>query len=267
MKKVLIGSAAARFRFGKEFREPRDRDYLIDGPGYTETITTNVPVKAEYFDCNRGKGLRKLFDESESILTPQNLYTLKFSHAFWSGVDWSKTMFDISFFQGKDLTLDEELFTMLYDDWTAIHGPKRAYLDKSNEEFFQDGVKRIFYHDDIHEVIRYYDEPMFKKLKEDKDSAMISQKLFSLLSHEDKIKTCREEIYVTALERFLIPRGLAHFSTLVAYRKACELLITSMTKGWFPKFIVQNWRELQKPDSHDFVNIFKKYSPSLRILK
>jgi hypothetical protein len=166
-------------------------------------------------------------------------------------------MHDIKFFQSKNVIHDEDLFSLLYKDWVNIHGNKRAYLKKQNEEFFKDGVDRKYVHDDIHRAVAYYDEPMFEKLKKDRSSAMLDHGMFLELSHDDQLKLCREEIYVTALERFLITSNF-RTSRRSAYMGACRLLVTSMTKGWFPKFLVLNWQELCNPDDHDFVELFKQ---------
>ena len=248
MKKVLIGSRATLHWF-PDFRKVDDTDYLIDGD-------MKSTKEVEYHNANLGVGLRKILDESGDIASPTFLYTLKMSHCFWP-INWSKTMHDIKFFQQKSVSLDEELFALLYQDWVKIHGKKKAYLKKENDDFFKDGVDRKYVHDDIHRAIAYYDEPMFEKLKRDRASAMLDHDMFLALSYEDKLKLCREEIYVVSLERFLIPKDL-RMSANVAYQGACRLLVTSMTKGWFPKFIAENWSALSKPDGHDWVGLFQE---------
>ena len=248
MKQILIGSRAAKHWF-PDFREPKDFDYLIN----TEIKSSKT---IEYHDASHGVGLKWIFDNSDEIATPEILYTLKLSHCFWSH-NWAKTMHDIKFFQEKHIQYNKELFDLLYKDWENIHGKKRAYLNKSNEEFFTEKVNRKYVHDDIHRAIAYYDEPMFERLKHDKSKAMLAKDLFEDISYEDKCRLCREEICVTALERFLIPEDF-HFSKTGAYIAACKLLITSMTKGWFAFFLASNWLELHKPDNHDFIGLFKK---------
>lgn len=252
MKEVLIGSHATKHWF-PDFRDPDDLDFLIDG----EMKSTR---EVEYHNANLGVGLRRIFDSTEGVPSPSILYTLKLSHAFWA-INWPKTMYDIAFFQQKSVVYDEELFSLLYKDWVKIHGKKRAYLKKENDEFFKDGVDRKYVHDDIHRAVAYYDEPMFEKLKKDRSLAMLDHDMFLKLSHEDKLRLCREEIYVTALERFLIPSDF-RTSRRSAYMGACRLLVTSMTKGWFPKFLVMNWSDLVKPDEHDFVGLFKRMEAS-----
>jgi len=237
---ILFGSQAAKNYF-PDFRETHDLDWLVKEDNKQAELIDEI--RNEYYHI---PPFDYLLDQPKGILSPEQLYTLKVSHSFWD-IKWEKTMFDINFFQEKNLKLDENLFNELYSFWEIKHKEKRVNLNQSNEKFFNSYVKRKYIHDDIHKEMSYYDEPMFNKLKKDKSKAWINKEMFFNLSKEDQIKTCREEIYVTALERCLIPSDFK-IHTLSGYSKACKLLITSMTKGWFPKFIVENWKELRKPD-------------------
>ena len=259
MKKVLIGSKALATYFS-DYRMPKDADYIIDG--VFQHSVGESGERVEYYDCNRNRGLRVLFERTNEIPTVDELYTLKLSHCFWP-VHWEKTMGDLAFMQSHGAKIDENLFGLLYTDWEKIHGKKRAYLKKENEKFFSDCVKREYIHDDIHRAIAYNDRPMFECVKSDLNSAFVSKSMFLGLPFEDKLKLCREEIYVVALERFLIPSDFRH-SKMYAYKKACEKLLTSMTKGWFPKFIAENWLSLRKPDNHDFIGLFNSKSDKIK---
>lgn len=242
---MLIGSKAAKHWF-PEFREPHDTDYI------SEEEIDNTDSK---FCPSFAKVIEKY--PNDSIANPQVLYTLKVSHAFWD-IHWEKTMADIRFFQSKKITLDEELFTHLYHDCELRYGKKQAYLNKSNDDFFKDGVTRKYVHDDIHAAMAFYDRPLYHRIKKDQDKALTSGDLFLQLSHEDKIKLCQEEIYVTALERFIIPANFERLTPFKSYLDACKLLITSMTKGWFPKFIVENWIDISTNNRYDYVRKFKQ---------
>ena len=238
MKKVLVGSNAARQYFS-DFRQPKDIDYLV-----LENVAKQKGI--EYTNVSGRPAYKQIFDSVGAIATPVQLYTMKLGHCFWN-IHWAKTMGDIRFFQKKGVAYDPQLLNSLIADNTLLHGPKRAYLNKSNEAFFTDAVKRKYVHDDVHRKVAYYDAPLFNKIKTDKSKAMVSKKMFDELDFHDRIKVCREEICVTALERCVIP-GL--LSPTHAYRKSICLLMTSMTKGWFPLFMALNWQELCIPDKH-----------------
>jgi hypothetical protein len=256
---VLIGSKAAR-EFFPDFRKSKDRDYLIDADvkGHKDWPEGRV----EFYNCNQGRGYRWLFDKYDYTVGPEGLYALKLAHSFWD-IHWHKTMADILFFQEHNVNHLGCLVDLLYQDNLKIHGDKKAKLKKKNDDFFKDHVQRTYVHDDLHKAMAYYDEPLYQKVKHDRSKAFIDHDLFLNLSYEDQLRLCREEIYVTALERFCIPRNF-QVSRLVAYRGACRLLVTSMTKGWFPKFIVFNWKELCRPDDYDFINIFKEKEHEIR---
>ena len=240
---MLIGSKAAKIHFPDFPREPHDTDY----------ISENEIDKADCHYCEGFEYILKKYPNLD-VAPPEVLYTLKLSHAFWD-VWWDKTMFDICFYQSKNISIDEELFAILYKDCEKRYGKKKAYLAKSNEDFFTDSVERIYVHDDIHEAIAYGNEPLYKKIKKDQSKASTSHDLFLALSDEEKLNLCREEIYVTALERILIPKDF-HKHPFAAFKESAKMLITSMSKGWFPKFIVQNWLKI-RDYKYDFVSKFK----------
>jgi hypothetical protein len=243
--KVLIGSKALKHWYPDFHRSGIDTDYV------TNDIHTPNGERIEYH-------YNKAFEflGNKDIADPNELYTIKVSHSFWN-IHWRKTMDDIRFMQEKGCVLLEDFYSLLYNEWIIKHGEKRAYLDIDNESFFTSNIDRKYNHDDIHNWVKYYDEPMFMKVKSDLNKALISKSLFDQLDHGDKLKLCREEIYVMALERIIIPNDFS-INTRVAYERAARILITSASKGWFPKFIVTHWNELYKPDSHDFVGLFKK---------
>lgn len=240
---MLIGSKAAKIHFPDFPREPHDTDY----------ISENEIDKA---DCHYCEGFEYILNKypNQDVAPPEVLYTLKVSHAFWD-IWWEKTMFDICFFQSKKVNLDEDLFKVLYKDWEKRHGKKKAYLKKSNEDFFIDSVQRTYIHDDIHKAIAYGNEPLYEKIKHDRSKAMTSYDLFLKLNDEEKLNLCREEIYVTALERILVPNEFQKHP-FAAFKEAAKMLITSMTKGWFPKFIVENWLKI-RTFKYDYVAKFK----------
>lgn len=229
MKRLLVGSTAATAHFPDFPRKPVDRDYFAPP-------SASTPLD----DCHWHPSFEYILEKYPGDVAPPTLlYTLKVSHSFWPHM-WEKTMSDIAFFQFKGVKLDEEVYTILYKAWEEVFGPKKAFLAEDNEFFFKSTVKRRYIHDDIHAAVAFNDEPMYMKIKTDKSKAMVSRRMFEALSYEAQIQTCLEEIYVVALERYLIPQNF-RMHAKVARLYAAKDLITSMTKGWFPKKIVENW--------------------------
>lgn len=67
---------------------------------------------------------------------------------------------------------------------------------------------------------------------------------FHTLSFEDQLKVVQEEAFVIALERSVFQqsgRGI-----VPAYFDALKRLVTSLSKGWFALFIVENFETLSK---------------------
>lgn len=283
---LVNGSYALKREFSSEFpRMPRDIDGYLRG--------TDDSIKGMY----RGKRIElkgipvDLYDKmfcyatgarwpsttptAEIFLPTEVLYTIKVSHSFFD-VHWEKTMSDILWMQQHNVPerqdrysriktpvmgrLREEIFQDLYAFWLQRHKNNKSKItfNKKNEDFFKNGVKYEYDHDYLHSLVKYYDTPMYTRIKHDQSLALTSKELFDNLCQEEKLNLCREEISVIALERFLIPTD---FQTplMGAWRGAAKKLITTMSKGWFPRFIVENWQHLHKPDTnHNFVKLFKE---------
>jgi len=248
---ILIGSRAIKYNRPDFYREPKDWDYVIDDELMASLSRADTHCSPEVYNA-----LKPYCTMTPNGLVPSidALYTLKVSHSFWN-IFWLKTMKDIEWFQENGAKFIPELYTTLYAYWEIKHNKKRAYLNVKNEEFFTKSVDRIYIHDDVHLAIAYYDEPMYTKIKKDASKALVSKSMFEALSLEDRFKTCREEAYVTALERFILPGKVTNSEE--AYKRAMHLLCTSMSKGWWPLFIVLHWKELQKPDI-DYVDKFRR---------
>jgi len=273
---ILIGSAALRLHFDIQ-RPPGDMDYILPECLYTQEIfkrkksSKDIEYKVlptEIFDLIKKSSLSFNYMRYASLET---LYTIKVSHAEFD-IHWNKTMHDIKLIQKfkPDIEVDEELFENLYAHWLVVHknNKDKINLRQTNEEFFNDRVKRKYVHDDLHKAVALYGEPMYLQLKpNDPNSAFISKEEFYKLEDHKKLALALEEIYVTALERFLIPKDMKYYSAPAFYH-ATKQLVTSMTKGWFPQYIIRNWStiltEFQK-DTKAYVKMFKEAEISGRI--
>lgn len=128
---------------------------------------------------------------------------------------------------------------------------KQAYpqgnpkLNKSNMDFFDDPVTKVYDHDFLHELYAYEDRPMFEKLKrpEQFDLAWCAKDLWDDLSQTQKLQCVAEETYVIATERFMIPNNW-DFATKRAYYRALKKVCTTLTSGWFRDFAIDNFPEV-----------------------
>lgn len=232
---ILVGSAALKEIF-PDFRDPKDVDIMSD---------ENVKVsKGVDLYIPKTLSLSDYFDKR--LPSIDQLYTIKISHIFWNN-RFDKHISDIRYLQRKGAKLNPELYNAFYKEWEALYGKKKANLNVSAEDFFQNTVTRIYEHDSIHQSVAYHDKPLFNKILKDGEEVMVDKSKFFAMSHEEKLELVREEVYATALERLVIPSEYTYHPR-AAYWWALTKTITSFSKGWFPLFIVENIDELWKPD-------------------
>jgi hypothetical protein len=239
---ITIGSHAIKHWFPDFKRTPYDLDQVsVDVTSRKHLHEINpLPVLFEY--C------------SEPIASPDILLTVKISHAFWD-IKWYKTVSDIQFLQNKGVKHDPELLNELYKHWENKYGKKTVpKFNVSKAEFFKKHVERVVDHDFIHEVVAYRDKPMFKYILKEGQEVLLDYNKFLQLDFESKLQLAREEIYSIAIERYLLT-NLAK-TKLGAYKQATKLVVTKLSKGWFPKFILTNYNYLSNPD----IDYYKKFT-------
>lgn len=252
IKDVLIGSRAGSHHFDFFPRSPLEEDWI------TSDETKKSTQFLEYHCSKDILGFQWIQENTEgNIASPDVLYTLKCSHLIYD-IHWKKTLIDILYFIDKECDIIEELYELLKKDWERKHGLRKVGLyNKSTDTFFKDFVDRTYDHDHIHEIVKHYDEPLYKKILKDNYGVFLSKEKFDKLSHEEKLNLCREEIYVIAIERFLILQFI--FEHRVAYKQSLKIILTRLASGWFPDFIVRNLKELHSPQ----YNYWKKFKENV----
>lgn len=242
---MIFGSTAIK-HFYRDFRDPKDLDVMTPDPLMTrEEEHYWIP---EYEDLIQASNNKKFLD-------PDLILTLKASHAGWN-IHWQKTMFDILFLKRKGLQINKPLYERLCKAWVKVHGKKSAPLKgKTADEFFDDHVKRKYVHDDIHKAVAYYDEPLYFRILKSEDSVDCSEEKFAALSLEDQVRLAKEEIFVTALERWIIPNP--KFSAGRAYQASLKKFVTTMSSGWMTYFLIDNFGLLCH-NTENYVEKFKQ---------
>jgi hypothetical protein len=282
---LLIGSSAAKVAY-PEFRRAKDVDMLATPDELSAWVLRNKEFIINY----KLKDDRKLLVKTESqnfefeivrpgsssemfmrlnqnhphvsIAKPTTLWLIKKSHIHHP-IHWRKSIEDYHFFKGKNLQPSNE-------EWAAYEkrkqeiderlGQRKINLNMKNEEFFQKSAKAVqrrFDHDDLHKATCYYSKPLYDTLKKDQSKALIDRELFDALSHQDKLRTVREECYAIALERVVIPamdKGET-FDPQEAFMHALQRISTTLTKGWFREFSLEHYPELKVID-RDYVGYF-----------
>lgn len=248
--KILIGSQALLHHGIHLKKNPKDTDYF----------TTTKEERDVLHDPSMGieafhHPLIKDYPWEKEVATIDELYTIKVSHSYWAlrNGTWDKHIYHMILLKNHGAKLIPELHDLLYKVWAEVHGPKRANLEQSPEDFFNKNVSRTYEHDSIHASVAYYDEPLFNRILRDNHEVAVDKSKFDALPLEMRLQLVREEVYATALERKIIPSDYT-FNRMSAYLWALKMTITSFTKGWFPLFILENFRELTKPDV-DYVQV------------
>jgi hypothetical protein len=243
MKNWLItGSVAMHHWYPGEVRDPGDIDLLTPAK-ITGNHSQVCVVDASWHDA-----AEYLLRENRDpvFLDADLLFTLKVSHAHWD-IKWDKTMYDIAFLKSKDCRLNYLAYDKLFEVWTAVHGKKRVNMNKPMTEFFKDSVRREYDHEELHRLVAFNPAPMHELLRTDHSTAWCSQELFDHMTREQQFQTCLEEIMATAIERSRLKASDKRSTKLAAMSKAHKQLVTSMTTGWFARFLILNHRELLSP--------------------
>jgi hypothetical protein len=253
--KLIIGSHAMRHWFPDFPREPKDLDIISEVPQMSRDIQHYWIPEFEHF---------LKFNTNDKFLDPDFLLNLKLSHAGWD-VHWEKTMHDILFLKSKGYKADRKLYKKLVKGWIKVHGKKWASLKgKDSKTFFEDTVVRKYVHDDIHNVVAIYDEPLYERLIV--KGVSCGEDAFNLLSEEDKLNLVKEEVWVTALERYLIPSNFTCGDAL-AYSKSLKKLATTMSSGYFKFFILDNYDKLCKDRDKSYIEKFKEAEKQNKLTK
>lgn len=242
MTALVIGSTALAFWYTDAVREPKDIDAFSPFPLPDADVFWDDDFRPWLSD---GLGAR--------YATPHELMTIKASHAYWDlrNGSWPKHMGDMLLMKRHGARIIPELHDMLYKVWERRYGAKKVDLTQEAADFFNDAVKRIYDHDSIHDSVAYGERPLYESVLKDGASVQVDMSKVRALPFADQIRLFREEIYATALERKVIPSDYT-CSPRLAYAWALRRTITSLTKGWSARFIVDNYDQFYRPDT-DYV--------------
>lgn len=231
---LIIGSTAT-YHWFSDAREPSDIDLLTPAK-ISGNHSQICVVDAQWHDA--AEYLISI-NNDPVFADPDVLFTLKVSHAHWN-VKWDKTMYDISFLQRKGCQLNMELYHRLFKVWEQVHGKKRVNMAKTMDTFFKDAVVREYDHEWLHELVAFYDRPMHEVLRPDHGTAWCSEERFNALTRDDQARTALEEIMAVAIERSRLTLADPTSKRRMAVSRAFFQLVTSMTTGWFARYLILN---------------------------
>ncbi|PKB96609.1 hypothetical protein RhiirA5_404421 [Rhizophagus irregularis] len=165
------------------------------------------------------------------------LEALKTSHICWP-TDFHKNIADLHLLRDilnyKDMSIIRPLCNPQRDELIEFLLKTRI---KETENIR--GIPDVFF-------VKYGDHPIYESLKEDKSKAWMKKSLFEKIDYQTKLNCVKEEAMAIALERYLIPMTSNNQET--SYNMALVKICTTLTKGWFRQFAVDNYPQLLKLD-------------------
>lgn len=185
------------------------------------------------------------------------LYMLKMSHRYLrNSPHFLKTMHDIHLMRGAGASIQPdhaEFYQQRMKDTYDYAHPK---LDQSKADFFKDdGIKYVYDHDSIHEVVARMEWPAYKFFKPHDSDVLCDKDMFFNATLNVRLNAGLEESMVLALERSQIPfPGLwtPERSFDFALMKVC----TSITSGWFREFCWENYDAIRERYDPNYVTEF-----------
>jgi hypothetical protein len=134
-------------------------------------------------------------------------------------------------------------------------------LNITNDDFFKvSGVSdgRVYIHDDLHEVVKHFDKPIYEmmKNKENLNMAWCDKDLFFNLPYEYRVNAVQEEAYVISLERYIIPKIGEYDDLLWCYKRALMRICTTLCSGFFREFAVENYNIIIDNFNEEFYRKF-----------
>lgn len=262
---LLIGSRALAFWYPeltKFINDDTDWDIIGDPVEVPEGVRVewHKPLHLNNEDiaaCNTTRDQINSPFGSIAICHPLGLKVIKRSH-LWRDWNWDKHItqyYRTPLHTVRLWDLDEGMLKERIKLTKEAYPQGNPSLNQTNEDFFDDSVKKVYDHDWLHELVAYPDKPMYTRLKHDYSKAWCEKDLWEQLTDDQKNLCVAEETHVIACERFCIPSGWKHNHNH-AYYKALKKVCTTLTSGWFRDWAIdhfpQVW-ELRNKETFDRV--------------
>ncbi len=243
MKNLLIGSRAMAFWNGLETKPETDWDVIsekqIDGTEWHNPdllLNSEIEQWASNNVVSNGNGLFH-------VVLPIGLALIKRSH-LWRDLSFGKhiTHYHKHLKVHLDNANDHELeyLERRTNETKRLYPAYSPNLNQSVADFFDDGVKKKYVHDYLHELFAYQNVPMYTRLQTDHSRAWCKKELWDKLNETEKRQCVAEECYVIAAERYMIPADW-DFKHKIAYNRALEKVCTTLCSGYFRDYAIENF--------------------------
>lgn len=240
---MLIGSRALA-NWVPEFKCKPDADWDFIGE---QTVDVPEGAKVEIHSLDSLNNRDALIFDNRGVCSLLGLALIKRSHLHRDyQFDKHITMYHKYILPNENSRFILKAYTNFLKD--RIKLTKKEFpqgnpsLKKTNDDFFDDAVKKVYDHDWLHELYAYDDRPMYEKLKkpDQLDQAWCEKDLWNELTQQQRNQCVAEECYVIATERFLVPKGF-DFPPKLAYITALKKVCTTLTSGWFRDYAIDNY--------------------------
>lgn len=168
------------------------------------------------------------------------LYMLKMSHRYLrNSPHFLKTLRHINGMRLMGAKIRPEHEDFYKRRMKATYWYSHPSLMKGTKDFFSgDGVKYLYFHDDIHESVKIMNKPAYTFYQADNAEVQCDMNKFFACDEQIRLNGVYEEVCVLALERAIIPFGVPYYP---AFKKALEKVCTSITSGKFREFAWSNY--------------------------
>ena len=242
-----------------------NKNQIFDTRNVEILLTNNSVANSLYIDNEKAKhGLK--------YATPETLFSLKKSHIHFP-LKFNKHIHDYCFLSEKLNHIDilKDITKIAFSETENRLGKlKTPSLMKSTKQFFGQStnfVKSYFIHDEMHIAMAHYNEPLYNRMLESKDSVKCLKSLWDNFSYEDKCKCVLEEAYVIALERKVLPSifgAQKFFTSIESIEWALMRICTTLCSGWFRQFATDNYVKIHEMYNRNYVEDFlTKYRDGL----
>lgn len=200
-----------------------------------------------------------VFEDGVYYASIDILYMIKMSHRFLkNSPSFNKTMNDIRFLRDTcKATIPQDLMECYHKREEETYTYNHPSLNQTKKDFFSDdGVKYVYDHDSIHEVMKQGEYPAYTYFKYPNEEVRCSRELFEQQPMEVRLNAVLEETYVLALERSQIPFKDEYIPWSNSFKMALEKVCTSITSGWFRDFAWENYDNVLSMYDETYVQKF-----------
>lgn len=220
-------------------------------------IKTKTSTHIEFEIAFQGTSAARLLEiegvveGQEAFASKQALLALKMSHRYLrNSPHFLKTMQDIRAMRAAGIVMDDTMREWLEQREEETYDYAHPNLNVDKGTFFDDSVKYIYDHDDLHRILALEETPAYTKYMADGQQVLTSKEKFFSVDEHIRLLGGLEESLVLACERSQIPFDFEpnpRYSFELALSKVC----TSIASGYFREFCWENYDKI--------VELYDKY--------